>query len=167
MRLGYKSEFLPLLHKVAIWFPVVTFLCNRCEARPRIQRVGLAEQQEWSRVQFHFHTASKATKIHPCSHMTIDCKLILQFKSNDFQFTVCIIDPKENRAEVSPPKSSSLPIITFIRLWSARCLSEQTPWNTANDVASWNKWNTNVLPCVGLTLWQLSPCNSEIERGLN
>lgn len=104
MRLGYKSEFLPLLHKVAIWFPVVTFLCNRCEARPRIQRVGLAEQQEWSRVQFHFHTASKATKIHPCSHMTIDCKLILQFKSNDFQFTVCIIDPKENRAEVSPPK---------------------------------------------------------------
>lgn len=34
----------------------------------------------------------------PCPYLTLDCKLILQFRLNEFQFRVCIIDPKGNTA---------------------------------------------------------------------
>lgn len=83
-----------LQHKVPMWYPAVTALCNHHEAPPRIQRVGLARQWERSRVQFHFW----ATGLQPCNQLTLDCKLILQFRLSEFQFWVCIIDPKGNTA---------------------------------------------------------------------
>lgn len=62
----------------------------------------------------------------PCSQLTIDCKLILQFRLNEFQFRACIIDPKGNTASF-PLQDPRFPNYHVYQLVSA-CDGRGFPW---------------------------------------
>lgn len=72
-------------YEVAVWFPMVTPLCYDHEAHPHIQSVRLAVQRRKSCVQFYFHISISAFPLLKCSVvLTLDGKIILQFRLNEF-----------------------------------------------------------------------------------